>query len=166
MVERILEIQYWLYLNIWGYVKKIYAWECDEINGKVILDKFGNDNRVNLIPKAMYKENTKIRFTSKGDSTSSMDKNGEIVVEADSIDNLCPDATFIKMDIEGAEIDALYGAKNTIIKNKPKLAICLYHEWDHLYQIPLLIHQWVPEYKFYVRHHANNTTETVLYAKL
>jgi hypothetical protein len=70
------------------------------------------------------------------------------------------------MDLEGAEVDALYGAKNTIIKNKPKLAISIYHTDEHLYQIPLLIHDWVPEYTLYIRHHSDYTPDTVLYAVL
>jgi hypothetical protein len=68
------------------------------------------------------------------------------------------------MDLEGTEIDALYGAKNTIIQNKPKLAISIYHTSEHLYEIPLLIHEWVPEYKLYVRHHTDTCADTVLYA--
>jgi hypothetical protein len=68
------------------------------------------------------------------------------------------------MDIEGAEIDALYGAKNTIINNKPKLAICIYHSNEHFYEIPLLIHNWVPEYRIYVRHHSYTAADTVMYA--
>jgi hypothetical protein len=70
------------------------------------------------------------------------------------------------MDIEGSEIDALIGAKNTIMKNKPKLAICIYHKNEHLYEIPLLINEWVPEYKLYVRHHGEADAETVFYAVL
>lgn len=72
--------------------------------------------------------------------------------------------TFIKMDIEGAELEALEGAKNTIVKSKPKLAICLYHKPDDLWKIPLYLKKLVPEYKFYIRHHSKVRWETVLYA--
>ena len=43
------------------------------------------------------------------------------------------------MDIEGAELDALNGAKATIRKHLPKLAVCLYHVQEHLWEIPLKI---------------------------
>lgn len=72
--------------------------------------------------------------------------------------------TFIKMDIEGAEMDALKGAEQTIRKYKPKLAISIYHEENDFWEIPLLIKSFVPEYQFYVRHHSDNCSETILYA--
>lgn len=74
--------------------------------------------------------------------------------------------TYIKMDIEGAEQKALLGAKNTIIKNKPKLAISIYHSDEDMINIPLILHKWVPEYKFYVKHYSNGVPETVLYATI
>jgi FkbM family methyltransferase len=150
-------------------IKKIYAWEPDNDNGKALQNevscKFKEENtEVVWIPCALYKESKTLMFSNDGNACSQIVTDGGVSVEADSIDNRCPDATFIKMDIEGAEIDALYGAKNTIIKNKPKLAICIYHSNEHLYEIPLLIHEWVPEYKLYIRHHGEMAAETVLYA--
>lgn len=72
-------------------------------------------------------------------------------------------ATFIKADIEGYELKMLRGAKNTIQKYRPKIAICIYHKILDLYEIPLLLKEYVPEYKFMVRHHATTFAETVLY---
>ncbi|WP_442857226.1 FkbM family methyltransferase [Butyrivibrio sp. INlla18] len=73
------------------------------------------------------------------------------------------DATFIKMDIEGAEKNAILGAAHIIKKNKPKLVICIYHSDGDMMNIQLVIHEMVPEYKLYVRHHSNSYPETVLY---
>lgn len=74
--------------------------------------------------------------------------------------------TVLKLDIEGAEIQGLYGAKNIIVNQKPKLAICLYHTPEHLWEIPLLIHEMRPDYKMIIRHHSvQNYTDTVLYAE-
>lgn len=78
----------------------------------------------------------------------------------------CHDATFIKMDIEGSEQMALLGAKKTIIRNKPKLAICIYHSDEDMIKIPLMIHEMVPEYKLWIRQHSNGIPETVLYATI
>jgi FkbM family methyltransferase len=151
-------------------IKKIYAWEPDKGNGETLLCEVNKalkkieNVQVEWVPCALYREKTILKFSNSADGVSHIDGTGELSVNADTIDNRCSDATFIKMDVEGAEIDALYGAKNTIIKNKPKLAICIYHTNEHLFEIPLLIHEWVPEYKLYVRHHGEVTAETVVYA--
>lgn len=70
---------------------------------------------------------------------------------------------FIKFDIEYFEQQGLRGAINTIKQFHPKLAICIYHTAEDLYQIPLMIKEMVPEYKFYVDHFTINLEETVLY---
>lgn len=75
-------------------------------------------------------------------------------------------ATYIKMDIEGSEQMALLGARKTILRNKPKLAISIYHSDEDMVRIPLLIHELVPEYKLYIKHHSNGVPETVLYATI
>lgn len=72
--------------------------------------------------------------------------------------------TFIKMDIEGAELEALKGASDSIVKNRPKLAICIYHKQSDLVEIPLYIKSLVPDYHFYVRCYTPYGGEVVLYA--
>jgi hypothetical protein len=72
--------------------------------------------------------------------------------------------TFIKMDIEGSELNALKGAEQTIRKYKPKLAICVYHRAKDLITIPQYIKTLVPEYKLYFRAHKYGTYDFVLYA--
>lgn len=71
--------------------------------------------------------------------------------------------SFIKADIEGAELDMLRGAAKTIQHSKPKLAICIYHDITDFFRIPLYLKELVPEYQFAVRHHTNSDEETVLY---
>ena len=61
-------------------------------------------------------------------------------------------------------MDALKGAENTILRNHPKLAICIYHKDADMIQVIEYIHQLVPEYKIYVRHHSRCQNETVCYA--
>ena len=89
-------------------------------------------------------------------------------IPVDSIDNVCSGdkVTFIKMDIEGSEMEALKGAENVIKRDKPRLAICIYHKPEDLYEIPFWVKETVPEYKLYIRHHSNLQNETVLYATL
>jgi FkbM family methyltransferase len=73
---------------------------------------------------------------------------------------------YIKMDIEGAELAALKGAERTIREQKPKCAISVYHNPEHLFEVPFLLKQLVPEYKIYFRHHTALLYETVCYATL
>lgn len=68
------------------------------------------------------------------------------------------------MDIEGSELPALEGAKQTILRNKPKLAISIYHSDEDMLRIVEYIHELVPEYKLYIRAHTMGIAETVLYA--
>ncbi len=72
-------------------------------------------------------------------------------------------ATFLKIDIEGMEMDFLRGAVKTITVNKPKIAICVYHYPSDLYEIAEFIKDLVPEYKFKIRQHAPIFGDFVLY---
>lgn len=70
---------------------------------------------------------------------------------------------FIKMDVEGAEKEAIAGARETIVSHRPVLAICLYHRPGDLWQIPLLLKKMVPDYRMYLRVYGDMLLETVLY---
>jgi len=90
----------------------------------------------------------------------------EVEVDVSTIDALIPKdekVTQIKMDIEGGEYAALLGARETILRCKPKLAISLYHSGEDYYRLPLLIKEMVPEYKIAVRHHHKRHVDTDMY---
>ena len=97
-------------------------------------------------------------------------RNGDAsVVQTYTIDDLCSDRDldridFIKMDIEGAELEALKGARETIRQCRPKLAISLYHHVRDFWEIP----QWIDSldlgYRLYLRHFTIHSEETVLFA--
>ena len=71
---------------------------------------------------------------------------------------------FIKMDIEGAETDALIGAFHVIQQYHPTLAISIYHKPEHFSQIPIMIKSFEPSYKLYMRHYrACSISETICY---
>ena len=72
--------------------------------------------------------------------------------------------TFIKMDIEGAEKEALMGAKEIIKRRKPKLAICAYHKPEDIYELPQTILGIRDDYRFVLRQHEYGCYDTVLYA--
>jgi len=78
--------------------------------------------------------------------------------------NLTSKIDFIKFDIEGAEKEALKGAEKLLVKDRPQLAICLYHRGEDLFEIPLYLNSILKNYKFRLGHYRINTGETVLYA--
>lgn len=92
----------------------------------------------------------------------------EISIRTVAIDDIVGDRTvgFIKMDIEGAEFDALHGAKNTILRDKPLLAISVYHLRGDVFAIMDYLHQLLPEYRFLLRHYGVAHFDTVLYASV
>lgn len=150
--------------NCW---KKIYTWEPNEINrGKLIktIEQYGLKN-IKVIPFGLWSEQSELSFSMQGASTC-ISENGTVRISVDTIDNLCSSekVTYIKMDIEGSEMQALRGAQNVIRRDKPKLAICIYHKPEDYYEIPLYIKELVPEYKFYIRHHKFSMNDTVCYA--
>lgn len=71
---------------------------------------------------------------------------------------------FIKMDIEGAELEALKGAAETIRRHRPKLAISVYHRLEDFWEISRWIEQLGLGYRFYLRHYTIHAEETVLFA--
>lgn len=72
--------------------------------------------------------------------------------------------SFIKLDIEGAELRSLQGAGRIILRNRPRLAVCLYHKKEDYWKISCYLKSLVPEYRLYIRHYSNYSAETVLYA--
>lgn len=132
------------------------------------IEKRNKGKRVTALCAGVHKTTTTLQFNAEGGKGSAITGATEhtIPVPVFAIDDVpeCRNATFIKMDVEGAEMNALQGAKETILRNKPKLAICLYHRHKDFVDIPKWIHELVPEYTLYVRHHSFSVNETVLYA--
>lgn len=150
-----------------GDFKKAYLFEPDtsvrsvlEKNVKKYKDKFC------VIEAGAYSHKAILRFCETGMGLGTIVDNGDNVVSVETIDEVVGNdkVTFIKMDIEGSELEALKGAENTIKRDKPKLAICIYHKDEDFYMIPKYIRSIVPEYKMYVRHYSDTASETVLYA--
>ena len=115
----------------------------------------------------LYDENTTLHFDAT-DTTGAarVTEDGNITIEARKLDDLLQSkkVTFIKMDIEGSELAALRGAEQIIREQRPKLAICVYHKLEDIWEIPSLILSYCPEYKLYLRHYSMSDIETVLYA--
>jgi FkbM family methyltransferase len=135
----------------------------ETLNRKIIQLQFKNVYAYNL---ALLDQQQRMSFDFGQTASSKLTLTGSQEINVNTIDNLFmkKKVTFIKMDIEGAELKALQGAKKTIQKYHPKLAICVYHKPEDIVEIPKLISSFDSTYNFFIRHHENNFYETVLYA--
>jgi FkbM family methyltransferase len=151
-----------------GIPEAVFAFEPD-LNNFYKLSNFVSENsfeNFTLLPCGVSQKTEILRFNIRNNTQSSISKNGDSMIQCIALDDVLKKVspTFIKMDIEGAEYDALVGAKNIIQDCKPDLAICVYHCINHYFEIPLLINSWNLGYKFYLRTYDKCGSETVLYA--
>ena len=149
---------------------RIFAYELDRYYFEKLQESVrGLDEQVGkkirIFNLGLYDENIPVKYQHNLTSSSvnaNADEWGNVVRLSDH--QRGARISFIKMDIEGAEIKALQGAAEIIKAEHPKLAICTYHEPSHLWEIPLYIKSLNPRYKLRLRHHTDLEYETVCYA--
>jgi FkbM family methyltransferase len=151
--------------------EKILAFEPDPENFSILHATHGANPQIMLFNAGAFDSNGNMQFSAQGTSGSEIINQasvGNLSIQVRTIDSLgLAHVSFIKMDIEGAELPALQGARGTILRDKPKLAICIYHSNEDMIRIAEYIHNLVPEYKLWVRqHHPFQIRETVLYAQM
>jgi len=152
-----------------GY-DKIYAFEPDLncynscLSSQEVADIILS-GKVELINKGLSYRSGVLEFPAQYISSGVYENDDKIEVGVVSLDEFLNNrsVTFIKMDVEGAEMDVLLGMKNTIIQCRPKLAVCIYHHLRDLYEIMSYILSLVPEYRCYIRHYSTASIETVLF---
>jgi len=143
--------------------KKILFFEPDAISFEKAKENLKNIKNIDFFNKGLYSKSDVFRFNSSGGLGSNIAESGNTNIEVVSIDELLDEkAAYIKMDIEGAELEALKGAKKQLLKGT-QFAISLYHKSGDIRQIPQYIKEINPDYKFYLRHYTNTVFETVLY---
>lgn len=110
---------------------------------------------VDVYEMGIWDECGKLLFSDDGGRQSTFLGNKKCSVPVTTIDNAAAgkNISFIKMDVEGAEIQALNGGRQTLSSLKPKLFIAAYHYDVDLFRVPLLLHKLVPEYRIYLRKH-------------
>ncbi len=160
-----------------GKTGKVYAFEPYDKFAKITQNNVRRNNleqTIEVINAGLWEEDTEIFFTPVNSNLAgsfiSADK-GKLKVPVVTLDTFVETENikhvdFIKMDVEGAELSALKGAINTLIKFKPKLAISVYHYPNDIADIPLFIKSLVPEYKFYMSHKHEWVIETILFATI
>lgn len=159
-------VRYFLKANH-GRFKAIHALELDPANYRKLhenMAKLPESVRISTYNIGAWNEHGTLNFLAGlTDSTLGQGDEKGTVAPLDSILSGQP-VSFIKMDIEGAEPQALQGAQEIVRNQHPKLAICVYHHISHLWEIPAYIRKLSPDYQLYLRHHTNLEYETVCYA--
>jgi FkbM family methyltransferase len=122
-----------------------------DINKIVEYFKEINNLETLIIPSAAWSENTFLSFKVAGMS-SHISQSGDIIVPAVRMDDIIhlSSVDYIKIDVEGADFQALKGMTQIIKENKPFLAVSIYHKPEHLWQIPLYIKENFPFYKKFI----------------
>lgn len=117
-------------------------------------------------PCGVFSHETQLHFSGGNRINSKISDKGDSIIQCVALDHAIPgfEPTFITMDIEGAELEALKGAETLIKENKPDLAISVYHAPNHIWDIPLYLKSLQESYKFYLRNYTSFISETVLYA--
>lgn len=146
----------------------IYGFEPDVRNYNHLTESVGyiDPSRIQLFNSGLYSKNGEIGFDGHGNSASAISETGKDKISLARLDDIVSEhkPTYIKLDIEGAEEEALYGMEGTIAKYHPKLAISIYHKAADLWELPLLIRSMLASYNIYIRHYSNGLHETVCYA--
>jgi FkbM family methyltransferase len=152
----------------WSF-ESVAAFEPDprnflQLSGRASDDRITPD--VSLWPCGLGSGVCQVRFNAGAGSGSAIGEHGDSVVQLVSVDQSLPrfQPTYVKLDIEGAEADALRGMSRTLALDRPALAVCVYHRPKDLWELPRLVDDLLPHSRFYLRSHAWNGFELVLYA--
>jgi len=146
-------------------VKKIFAIEPVPAWHSGLEKTFARFHNVEIVKTAVAHKKSEMKMTDNG-LYSGIRAEGQLTIPVETIDNLFfakgQRVTFIKMDIEGYEFQALLGAENTIRKNRPRLSLTLYHPTNHYTEIRDYLEQIHQDYQFKTRGIADNGNPALL----
>lgn len=131
--------------------RQITAIEPDPKTFKKLQRNTENIENITLVNACVSDNCGFLPFGIKGGRNSGIRPDGTML-KSITVDSLNTDASFIKMDVEGEEINTILGAKETIIKHKPKMLVSAYHRTDDFIKIPQAVLGIRDDYKIYMRH--------------
>lgn len=141
------------YINTYGAYKKIYAYEITKGIYETCKENLSEFPDIIFRRKGIGSKRG-IMYIDSGNhgAGNKLLEDGDDEIEVVSLDeDIAEQVSVIKMDIEGAEKEAILGAKAHIVNEKPKLLISAYHNPEDLFELPKLIDTLRDDYKFYLR---------------
>lgn len=150
-----------------GAYTHIYACEPNKRNFRKLGESTALIGNITLINAAAWDCDTTLIFSKGGGRMPHLASEG-VETKAVSVDSILEgkECTYIKYDVEGAELKALEGSTQTIVNFAPKLNVALYHRVGDIFELPLFVNSLCPKYRFYIRHFPYYPAwDTNLYAK-
>lgn len=151
------------FIRLSPYYKSIHIFEPEEKNINLAKQRLKTSKNIYFHQLGLSNKKQTLKF-DVGGSSSKISETGSVIIEVDKLDDIINEpVTFIKMDIEGAEADAIEGAKETIKKYHPRLAISVYHKANDFWKIPEQILAIRDDYQIYLRHYTEGISETIMF---
>lgn len=148
-------------------VKTAYLFEPDSSNFAQLTPHVAQTRRhAQCLPLGLSDSHRILSFNAGGGEGASISETGLAHIAVAALDDVLAGHTvdFIKLDVEGAELQALQGARKLIQRSRPVLALSLYHCPQDLWELPLAVAELCEDYRFHVRQHYFNSFDSVLYA--
>lgn len=147
-----------------GY-KRIYYFEPNprmmELSKRMLSDL----EAISFVPKGLFSRNGVARFDPNAESASRISTQGQLKIPIVRLDDAVTEdaVTFVKLDLEGSECEALAGAREHIMADHPKMAVSVYHDQRDFWRVPETVLQMDDGYVVYLRHYTEGPLETVMY---
>ena len=141
-----------------GLAAKVHSFELDRDNYLQALKITAHDERVTMVNMGLGDKRGRLSYVPASMSSRIAEGTGAVVADIIDIDSYMSEQNlgrldFLKLDVEGAESQAITGGSETIAKHKPKLAICMYHKVEDMWELPQLVHSIRPDYELAFRHY-------------
>ncbi|MBQ9742192.1 MAG: FkbM family methyltransferase [Ruminococcus sp.] len=142
-------------ISLFGGISSAIALEPDKKTFEKLCTFAKNFPCVTPLPYAVWSEIKELSFSGGGGRQSALNSEGKDNVRAVSADSITERKriTYVKMDVEGVEKEALLGMSKLLNDQKPKLSIAAYHRTCDLAELIPLIHRLNPQYRIHLRHH-------------
>ncbi|MDA8129104.1 MAG: FkbM family methyltransferase [Betaproteobacteria bacterium] len=146
------------------HYSKIHFFEPVESAMLAAKDKLKGLDSIVYHSVGLYDRKTTLSFDASAGSASRISDEGTLKIDVVKLDDVVKDrVTFIKLDLEGVEVQALQGMQRHIVEDAPKLAVAVYHHPSDFWRIPQYILGLRSDYAVYLRHYTESWTETVAY---
>lgn len=154
-----------------GRFKAAYALEPDPATFTRLVQSIDQhphsiSSRITPVQGAVGARSESVSFRADGTMGAAIATDGDVTITCHALDDLfdreC--VTYVKMDIEGFEPAALQGSLQLVKRCRPILAVCAYHAQDHVWSIPLFLHEQLPDYSLFLRPHKPDGWDLIVYA--